>query len=221
MNNILKQRLVGALILVALGVVFWPIIFVEPEEHSSLDNRIPPRPDVDTTPIQSPDRRGLKPSPSLPVDDGISDDNKRPEQRAQEALSENTNNEVAPEPAPDVVVASEPDNSDPDNGKGTALNHQGQIREQAPLKPEVDDQGVPVAWMLQVISVTQKDSAERTRQALTDMGHKAYVKGASVNGKTVYRVYVGPKFERAKIEAIQAEIDGQLGVKSMVRRYLP
>ena len=26
MNDILKQRLVGALILVALGVVFWPII---------------------------------------------------------------------------------------------------------------------------------------------------------------------------------------------------
>ncbi len=33
MNEVLKQRLIGALILVALGVVFWPIIFVEPGQQ--------------------------------------------------------------------------------------------------------------------------------------------------------------------------------------------
>ena len=42
MNDILKQRLVGALILVALGVVFWPIIFVEPGvKDTPGDSRIP------------------------------------------------------------------------------------------------------------------------------------------------------------------------------------
>ena len=45
MNDILKQRLVGALILVALGVVFWPIIFLQPDDktasHHSLLRRCP------------------------------------------------------------------------------------------------------------------------------------------------------------------------------------
>ena len=64
MNDILKQRLVGALILLALGVVFWPIIFVEPgdtgpEERAS----IPPRPVVDTTPVEAPDMAGLTVAP--------------------------------------------------------------------------------------------------------------------------------------------------------------
>ena len=61
MNDILKQRLVGALILVALGVVFWPIIFVEPGERSTVGQvRIPPPPVIDTTPIESPGQEGLR-----------------------------------------------------------------------------------------------------------------------------------------------------------------
>ena len=43
MNDILKQRLVGALILVALGVVFWPIIFLPPDDKTaSHPQSIPP-----------------------------------------------------------------------------------------------------------------------------------------------------------------------------------
>nr|WP_241263331.1 SPOR domain-containing protein [Parahaliea mediterranea] len=75
--------------------------------------------------------------------------------------------------------------------------------------------------MLQVISVSRKDRAEQTRDALGKMGYKAYIKPARVEGKTVYRVYVGPKFERARLDAIKAEVDREFGVNSMVRRYLP
>jgi DedD protein len=67
-NDILKQRLVGALILVALGVVFWPIIFVEPGDKAvAQQTRIPPRPDVVTTPIEVPDLAGLRASPERAV----------------------------------------------------------------------------------------------------------------------------------------------------------
>ena len=33
MDPLLKQRLVGTLVLVALGVVFWPLIFVTPQDR--------------------------------------------------------------------------------------------------------------------------------------------------------------------------------------------
>ena len=61
MNTILKQRLIGALILVALGVVFWPIIFVEPGgEAGQVSAPIPAPPGVDTTPIPAPDTSGIR-----------------------------------------------------------------------------------------------------------------------------------------------------------------
>ena len=66
MDNLLKQRLVGALILVALGVVFWPIIFVEPAQETAREEmQAPPRPRVDDTPIEPPDTVGLRSSPEL------------------------------------------------------------------------------------------------------------------------------------------------------------
>ena len=79
MNDILKQRLVGALILVALGVVFWPIIFVEPGDIARDEaRRIPGRPAVDTTPISTPDKKGLRESVKL--------DSRKELQRQQQAI---------------------------------------------------------------------------------------------------------------------------------------
>lgn len=54
MNDILKQRLVGALVLIALGVVFWPVIFVQSERQPmDRDSQVPPMPKLRTMQIES------------------------------------------------------------------------------------------------------------------------------------------------------------------------
>ena len=78
MNEVIKQRLVGALILVALGVVFWPIIFVEKTgEGPQQTSRMPSRPAIDTSPIEPPSQAGLRASPELsweePVEETIAE----------------------------------------------------------------------------------------------------------------------------------------------------
>ncbi|MEZ5502568.1 MAG: hypothetical protein R3E50_07825 [Halioglobus sp.] len=66
MNDILKQRLVGALITVALGVVFWPIIFVQPQDRKGMEQQaVPPPPTVSTTPVAAPEQEGLRGSPEV------------------------------------------------------------------------------------------------------------------------------------------------------------
>jgi len=47
------------------------------------------------------------------------------------------------------------------------------------------------------------------------------VKKVDRGGKDLYRVYIGPKFERAKLEKIQSDVDAEFGVKSMIARYIP
>jgi DedD protein len=203
MNNVLKQRLVGALILVALGVVFWPIIFVEPGERPGVEQvRIPPRPQVDTTPIAPPERAGLRPSealqapPAAPAEAPDADLAEEPVTSA--AGADSPPPPVAAEPAPVVRARTTP-----------------------PEKPELDSDGVPIAWILQVASVSSDSKAEKLRQRLQALNHKAYVKKVTREGKSFYRVYVGPKFERARLDTIQADIDAEFGVKSMVMRYYP
>jgi len=200
-NDILKQRLVGALILIALGVVFWPIIFVEPGQRAAMEpGRIPPPPVVDSTPIASPSQEGL--------------------QESQEWR------QVDEAPYEETVFASEPTEQPTSDASDSAKAEAAPVetsptRESAPAKPVLDDKGVPVAWTLQVATVSSKAKADELRDSLLGMGEKAYVKKLSRGGKDLYRVSIGPNFERAKLEKVQGGINSRFGVKSLIVRYAP
>ncbi|MFK8046979.1 MAG: SPOR domain-containing protein [Halioglobus sp.] len=207
MNDILKQRLVGALILVALGVVFWPIIFVEPGNIAGEEaRRIPARPAVDTTPMPAPDKKGLRESKPL---------ESRKEVQREQLDIDRAQKTAASVPATDSesTAAKTPKPAPPKPVKKT--------RTEAPIKPAIDSEGVPIAWILQVASVSKSDKAEELRKRLLSLGYKAYVKKIQRSGNSLLRVYVGPKFERAKLEKMKATIDEEFGVKSMVLRYIP
>ncbi len=195
MNDILKQRLIGALILIALGVVFWPIIFVE-KGAKSLDEaaHIPMRPSVDTTPLVPPSKEGLRESPQI---------------EANLAL------ELAELPPQPVSVAVD------DKPVETSVKPPVKTRTEAPVKPAIDADGVPIGWILQVASVGNAGKAEELRKRLIEMGYKGYVKKIKTGNSVLLRVYVGPKFERERLEAIKPKIDAEFKVDSMVRRYIP
>ena len=218
MNDILKQRLVGALILVALGVVFWPIIFVEPGKSPEAEqNRIPPAPAVDTAPIEPPDTAGLRaPQEARVQEEARAAELPWPVPVEEESVSTeqaSTEQSVAEKPAEPVAPVQEE--------KAPAPAEQPRTRSEAPKKLEIDEDGVPVAWILQVASVSSADKAEQLRQRLLAVDQKAYVKRVKRGDRELFRVYIGPKFERAALESIRPRIDDEFGVTSMIARYVP
>jgi DedD protein len=210
-NDILKQRLVGALILVALGVVFWPIIFVEPGARVEPGQvSTPPRPAVDTSPIEPPrpERwRASTESYDEVEEDTATDDELLAETEAAPA--------AAPEPGQggDEAAVVEPAPAAP----AVAV----QARTSAPEAPALDANGVPVAWSLQVATVSSAAKAEELRQQLLSMQEKAYIRKLERGDRDLYRVFVGPKFERAQLEQTRARVDARFGVESLIVRYLP
>ena len=205
MNEILKQRLVGALILLALGVVFWPIVFVEPEQETTLQRRsIPEPPAVSTADIEAPGQAGLRASPALSADEyaqGV--DTPQPEERE-------------PEMAAGVQQAAAVT-----DGSTRSTEAASVVRTEAPQPLQVDSDGVPVAWTLQVATVSSAEKAESLRSRLLAKNEKAYIKTISSGGKQLYRVCVGPKFEKKELERIQGDINAEFSVKTMLVRYLP
>lgn len=201
MNDILKQRLVGALILLALGVVFWPIIFVEPGQRIEVDQSpIPSPPQVDTTPIESPDPGQWR----------------------------NSTGDYAADPEEDtaVVVDDElllepPAQEDTAEADPVSEATRSPLRSEAPVAPALDDKGVPIAWSLQIASVSSEAAAQGLRDQLLAMDQQAYIRKLERGERDLYRVYVGPKFERAALEQIQGRIDARFGVESLIVRYLP
>jgi DedD protein len=214
-NEILKQRLVGALILIALGVVFWPIIFVEPGDITADEGRrFPARPAVNTEPIAAPGKENLRQSPE-------------PKSRKEAELREIELEKAALVASAAVAAKPAPDSQEKNAGNSATASadltadSKHKTRTEAPVKPQIDSEGVPIAWILQVASVSKPEKAEELRGQLLELGHKAYVKKIHRSGQVLLRVYIGPKFERARLDRIKAGIDAEFGVQSMIIRYLP
>jgi len=216
-NDILKQRLVGALILLALGVVFWPIIFVGPDEQSAAELQpIPPPPGVSTASIDPPEQGRLRGSPELETqDDGTVLDAPLTADDAGEGEGRSESDPASTPSAPTVKAGEEPAQNTDDSSAG------GEVRSEAPQRLAMDANGVPVAWALQVATVSSAEKAESLRKRLMELHHKAYISRVSSGGKSLYRISVGPKFERAELEKLQAGINAEFGVNSVVARYTP
>lgn len=221
MNEVLKQRLVGALILVALGVIFWPIIFVEPERQpvGQLQG-IPPQPKVSEQPVSPPTLSGLRGSPALDMDHVLEEQDAM-DTALYDAADTTVRQGSDADAEPQTSLSAAPTAAQSGAAAASADAPTVTPRTQRPEPLRVDADGVPEAWILQVVSVSSEEKANALRDRLLGLNHKGYVKRVSSNGKTLYRVYIGPRFEQAKLEEIQPQIDAEFGVKSMIRRYVP
>jgi DedD protein len=197
-DTIVKQRLVGALILLALGVVFWPIIFVrEPSQVAAVSVAVPPEPPVDLSVLPEPDNLGLRRGGVAQVQE-LSDADVTMAQLSEEGEMDSLPSSDSVIPIPDPSAAS------------TTLG-----------QPALDDDGLPIAFTLQVATMAKKERAEALRDQLVEKGYKGYLKRLRRDDKVLYRVLVGPRYTREELEPIKLAIDESWRVESLIMRYLP
>jgi DedD protein len=173
----LKQRLVGAIAIFALAVIFLPVLFdrdpIEPVNQSS---EIPPPPEIVSIKIDQP----VKPEVG----------------------------DLAPDPET-MYEPTLPDHSDPSTANAAAE------------APGLNAAGVPMAWVLQVASLKELSRAERLRDSLLEKKFPAFLrKGDSKNG-VIYRVYVGPKLDKASLIKEKGKIDAMFNLETVVLEFKP
>jgi DedD protein len=142
----LKQRLVGAFILMALAVIFLPGFFKERQEHSvNTDTLIPPQPQVETVEFSSP-LPSVEVEPAPPPETMFLPD---------EVLGSATSSAVSSAAHSALArVAEEENGSDVSSATST-------------------ESLIPDAWVVQVVSLSSKESAIKLRDELQSEGHKA------------------------------------------------
>ena len=243
MNPIIKKRLMGVLVLLALGVLFLPFIFVMPIEESFVAlNAIPPRPHIDETPLPKPHskRDGVVTSVAIPEFDSSAqaaadeltslNDFSSTEEKIELIQSTAKIDEADIEVDGGIVEKggtnsqTEKKNRETDievrvsMPKASELNSLV-VRDGIPPKIKFDSSGFTQAWVLQVAAVGSEDRANRLVSELESKGYEAFSRSMSRNGKSLWRVLIGPKLEREAFDMIKIKIDQVLRVNSQIIRY--
>ena len=216
MDFVLKQRLVGAVVLVALGVIFIPMLLEGPDdtlvpELDELPELVDPAPSRPLDAFPTMDTLPASPDTSVLAADAAPDSEPRPE---PEPLPEP---EAAPEPEAEPEVQAAP-------GAAQSRAQPSPAAEPAPPEPPPAPAAEPAAgplgsWVVQVGSFSNESNAVGLRDKLRQGGFTTQVEKVRVSGKTHYRVRVGPFLERDEAEQKRNQLADKFKLSGRVLSY--
>ncbi|KRW69505.1 cell division protein [Pseudomonas sp. TTU2014-096BSC] len=193
MDRGLIQRMVGALVLIALAVIFVPMLFNREDDARRVEvdapamPQTPAMPDVEVQPVEVPEPA----AEPFPEEFEIIEEG--PETAAQ----------VPAEPITAPPAVAEPTPTPP--------------AEQPEPEQRLDAANLPVSWSVQLASLSNRESAEALTAKLRSQGYNAYVR----TFEGMNRVFVGPLIERAEANRLRDVLERQQKLKGFVVRFKP
>jgi len=189
-NDQLKQRLVGALVLVSLAVIFIPMILPGGGGSDSVNTtKVPPEPDYRFPPPKSAPKA---PAMSDPVVVPMTDAEAKSKTTEKKAVSKKSSDT---KPVSKKPVASVPDK-----------------------KPKTKP-GQVTAWIVQVGSFTSAPNAKALQDKLRKMGYASFVEAVKAKQGMNYRVRVGPELTRTLADKLQKQLAEKAKLKGVVQSY--
>lgn len=191
----LKQRIVGALVLVALAVIFLPMLLTREDELRHVRVEAPPMPsmpalpDIRTAPVAVPDPLPDEPVPAAP--------------------SAPIGSLPLPAPAASDQRQAVPKPVTPSADPAPAARKAPEAR--------LDANNLPVTWSVQLASLSNRANALALQKTLREQGYNAYVR--TFEGKN--RVFVGPVIERAEATRLRDQLRRQHKLDGIVVRFQP
>ena len=190
----------GTLVLVALGIVFWPLIVTAPDVRDPIVLApMPEAPLIDRTPISPPKSYQADVEAQLPNTPTV------PE-AVQSAADDSTFIDDSTTIQFDVPPADDPATV----ASSMAKPHDSTL---------IDDQGLPQFWVLQVATLASEARATEVIANLKSQGYKAFYRPFMRGDDTLFRVQIGPNAERERLQRLRPQIDKALGVESEILRY--
>lgn len=191
LDNGFKQRIVGALVLVALAVIFLPMLLSRQEEPGrDVEVDAPAMPAapsaerIEVEQVEVPVAQ-LLPDEPVPTD---------PAQVIEPPVST-----PSPAPAAPPAVAAPP------------------AAPSAPAPSRLDADILPVSWSVQLASLSSSENAQKLQQELRSQGYNAYIRSA----EGMSRVFVGPVIERAEANRLRDQLGRQKKLDGIVVRFQP
>lgn len=180
MDDGLKQRIVGAIVLIAIAMIFLPILFDDNINNSDADEMQIP------SPPQLADLASAKPDQFVEQIPDV----ETAEQNQQNAWKEQ---DGAPDDFDEIEAPIEPVS---DSSSQTP----------PPSAVKISDNGLAKAWTLQVGTFGEKAKARALSEKLIKKGYQSYVREIKDEKGSTFKVFVGPDVQRAHIEETKKKL---------------
>ena len=202
MDQMLKQRLIGAIVLISLAVIFIPMILEGPDDKLSPRTQdMPPPPTIDyQTEVELP-------VPAEPAEPTVPTEAPAASVTEQEASA-------IPEPS---VTEPEPPATQAEPVKA-AVVPPAVVKPQ----PETPPKAAPApaspggGWIVQAGSFSQQPNARSLRDRLKKSGYQAFLQDVKSADGHAYRVLIGPMKDRGAADKLRDKLAREQKLKAMV-----
>jgi len=237
-----KRRLIGAAVIIALLVIFLPMLLLEevPGPVSEQEMAIPPPLDFDQgydAPVSDPPVKPsvstlpkyedpLQESPSLLQELPSPEFFETPATTRSGPISEPA---LAPvektpptarlRPAPKAASTAKP--RTPPAARPKVAPKAASAPKPAPPRPSAPARASagPSSWVIQVASLREYARADVLVQDLRVKGFPAYIQEARVKREVWYRIRIGPELTRKRIGSMAASLRRKTGLQGRIQRY--
>ncbi len=214
MERIVKERLVGAAVLMAAAIILIPEMLSGPDRDSRADTPAQSRNDgpIKTYTIDLSQSPSAQPTATPAVVDNRAPppEEQAPAQPAQP--SSGSQPAAGDQAKPEVPQESAATAPPPEPVRTEPIKPVVEAPTPAPARttprPLASDTGAPTSgrWAVQVGSFSKEATAERLAKQLRDQGQSAFVMPVKSGSATLYRVRIGPMKDRASAEAVLRDV---------------
>jgi len=215
-----RQRLLGAVVLVGLGVIFIPLVLDRPVTQPPVPRAQEVEPPEDIDPTFALPEAVLPPAaPLTPVK--LTDPDRKPPQVTPPGDARPRQTETRPGAAATATATAVAANQPAVVESNTAAKPTGAAEETTPAAKPDESVAAGKAWVVQVASFAHKANAERLQRKLAQNDYKAFLNPGADGpaGKVIYRVQVGPELVRERAQELQQALQKDLGPQSIIVPY--
>ena len=211
----LKQRIIGALVLFSLAVIFVPMLFDEPHsERTSTTIKIPEEPPFPE--VEAPES-GVEPPPSYGLETsegGVTIpavEEESADSPGYRILEESPGEETAPSsesPQSQASTSQEPSSA--------SAETDNQASERSVTETAEYERSLEGAWVVQLGSFGNSDNARRLRDQVREKGYGSHLQEVVRGDTTLTRVFSGPFASKSEAESAKRALDDAFGLNSLV-----
>jgi len=201
METTLKQRLIGAAVIIALAVIFVPMILDGSgrQESVALNMEVPPEPTF-TFESDLPDAKKLDELEPI----------KKPNKPVEKEITKI-------EPILDSTPEPKDENTPVETKEAVTVKIEEPVvaEEKVAVATENHIKTNPAlsAWAVQVAAFGQKDKALALQEKLSASNISAFTEQSGKGGKVIYRVKVGPELKRENADKLRDKIVNEHGLE--------